>query len=101
MSNFKTVETFIPYCPLFLARETFLNITECKEPKSKMLKFVRFTGYIDEEEIHDGIQHVFVVKFDERICVTYAFISIPQNFYAGMSTLTESAQRTSVLFRQI
>ncbi len=55
LSNFKTLETFIPYCPLFLARETFLNITECKEPESKMLEFIRFSGYKDEEKIYDGI----------------------------------------------
>ncbi len=60
LSNFKTVETFILNCPLLVARETFLNITDCKEPKSKMLEFVRFTGYIDEEKIHDGMQPVFV-----------------------------------------
>ncbi len=61
---------FVFFILLLLARETFLNITDCEEPKSKMLEFVRYTGYIDEEEIHDGIQHVFVVQFDERICVT-------------------------------
>ncbi len=62
LSNIKTVEAFIPNCSLLVARETFLNITDCKEPKSKMLKFVRFTGYIDEEEIHDGMQPVFDAK---------------------------------------
>ncbi len=55
----KKWKILIPNCP-FLARETFLNITECKEPESKMLEFIRFSGYKDEEKIYDGMQIVFI-----------------------------------------
>ncbi len=64
-----------PDCPLLLARETLLNITDCKEPKSEMLEFKRFSGLTDKEKIFEGMLLCLVEQLNAQICLPFALTS--------------------------